>query len=130
MARKSPDEDPLVNFLRQNRPLPPQEPQGFESHLMNLIARDSQLSQSFSKRFRGLIGGTIFTGLLLLLGGFRPSNDTPLVARVSDRDLETFLIDSWDGAMGEPLNYYHSHPIESAWQITHEPQLTYSTYQP
>jgi hypothetical protein len=130
MAQKSPDEDPLVNFLHQYRPLPPQESQGFESQLMKLIAQESQASIRFPRRLGGLIGGAICTGFLLFLGGFRSSNDTPQVARVSDRELKTFLIDSWDGAMGETSNYRYSHSIESAWQINHEPQLTYSNYQP
>ncbi|MDV3000068.1 MAG: hypothetical protein N5P05_001674 [Chroococcopsis gigantea SAG 12.99] len=130
MAQKSPEEDPLVDFLRQYRPSPPRESPDFESRLMNLIDLESQESKTFSWRFGGLIGATLCTGLLLFLGGFRASERTAQQARLSDQELEAFVIDTWDGTMGEPMNYYHPTSLESAWQVNPEPHLTYSTYQP
>ena len=104
MTEFDPDDKRLVKFLKQYRPIAPQETVNLEQQLMESI--DSQPVAVERKRYSLLHLASVTVGALLvsLLGYrfFTPSTTTA--------ELEIFMVNSWDGALG---NESFSSPIES-----------------
>ena len=87
-----PDDDHLVSFLRRNRPVPSPASAEQEKQLLALI-----VSQPPSpKRYLWTIPGAI-AAVLLSWGGYRLF--VPSLQKAQATQLETFLVNSWDGSI-------------------------------
>jgi hypothetical protein len=123
----SPEDEKVVNFLRQYRPqLSPSETDR-EKQLMLIIAQEAKVRQKRQIPLFGVI--TSFTALFMLIfASYRWFNPHPQITNVSDEELEAFLVESWGNTIEEPIllpTVYNS-----AWMTLNEPYLNYSTYNP
>jgi hypothetical protein len=93
------DDQKLITFLKQNRPLPPSVKSDFEGNLMLKIKHSPQIKSSSSRHF--FVYGAI-AGLVLVWGGIDWFSSKYQTAKISsDQELEAFLLDGWYGTMGE-----------------------------
>lgn len=104
MSHFPPDQDDqnLITFLKQHRPLPPVVNSNFEADLMLKINQSPQAnSQTSYRHFLFLMYGAI-AGLVLVWGGMDWFSSKYQTAKItSDQELEAFLLDGWYGTMGE-----------------------------
>jgi hypothetical protein len=123
----SPEDDKVVNFLRQYRPSLPPPQTDREEQLMQMIRVEKQINSTKSLPLSGLITG-IAALSILIFGSYRWSHPQPHLSQISDTELEAFLVESWDHSINEPISA--SNVDSSPWTTLNEPQLTYSTYNP
>ena len=107
------DEQDLVSFLRQHRPLAPQQEPHLENQVMDLVNQTSQKnSQGKYPTLITLLSGTIAVILALIWNSSR-WNQTPQIA--IDQDIiETFLINSWENTINEQTVFF-SNQQEADW---------------
>jgi hypothetical protein len=123
----SSEDDKLVNFLRQYRPLPPTGKGDREEQLMLIIAREAKVKPKRPLVLLGTITSLIALSTLIF-AVYRWFNPHPQVANISDEELEAFLVESWSNTVDEPSS---SPTVDNfAWNTFNEPNLTYSTYNP
>ena len=119
------DEQDLVSFLRQYRPLPPQQKPHLENQVMDLVNQTSQ--RNSSEKYSTLItffSGTIAVILAVIWHGSRWNQQTPQIAIDQDM-IETFLINSWDNTINEQTIFF-SNQQEADWfysNIEENPQV-------
>lgn len=126
----SPEDDNLVSFLRQHRPSPPEPRADLEEEILQAIeieAKNSRKHWIFSPR-TGAIGLAAIG--LLLFGQSRWLNPAPIIASISDEELEAFLADNWNETLYEPNRSLAVSRPENTRTTWTEPQFTYSTYHP
>lgn len=113
MTRLPDDDQPLIQFLKQNRPIPPATPNLVEKQLMQWVVKKRRVS-SKSILVRWLIPGAIATAGLVTWQLWKSSPSTQQMA-TQPEELESFVIDSWNGA-NEQLSYATTpnHP-ENVW---------------
>ncbi|MBE9168468.1 hypothetical protein IQ238_13415 [Pleurocapsales cyanobacterium LEGE 06147] len=94
------EERNLVNFLRQNYPVPPPAKSDEEEQLMELLQQQPYRSQQQKRKPLWMISSAIVAGILLLWGSDRwLQYKTQLVI---DADaLATFLVTTWNDALLE-----------------------------
>lgn len=108
------DEQDLIAFLRQHRPLPPTQNSPLESHLMQLVNQTSQ--RDFLESHLKLItafSGTIVLGLAVIWSGNRWNQPTQKIA-VDQGIVEAFLINSWENTINEHTVFF-SNEQEADW---------------
>ena len=119
------NDEPLVAFLRQNRPVPPPESLDFEDKLMHLVEKEansssyhqpSQALSSVSPHYYWVFPGVIAASLLFIWSSWRTLN-LPQTARVEVTELESFLINSWNGVIGETDHQQLNYPAENSWLL-------------
>jgi hypothetical protein len=108
-----------VTFLKQYRPVPPPQNNYIEEQLMNLIAQENRLSQSKYRPWLWGIYSAIAAGLLLICGSVIRNNFAPKIAQEPE-DLETFMVNSWRGAMGENLDNNYLYNSDTDWFLLTE----------
>lgn len=133
------DERKLVNFLKQYRPSPPQPHGKLEQRLMQQIQPIPHTSK-YSAYFRWFIASAIAACGLLGWGAYRWFNSSPQIAftsesnqpaaktvppgaldgvlasrAVTSAELETFLVESWTGAMGYTVSEADNQSSELDW---------------
>lgn len=124
MSQIPQDDDKLVAFLRQHRPVPPTAKTNMETQLMELVDRSS-LSRDRHCPLFWMISGLVTSSLLLVFASYRALNSSPQIANNS-AELETFLIEGWNGVL-EPRNVTSSTPtLESDWSVLADPQVSYA----
>lgn len=108
------DEQDLIAFLRQHRPLPPSQSSHLESHLMQLVNRTSQRN-SLENHLKMItaFSGTIVLGLAVLWSGSRWSQQTQKIA-VDQGMVEAFLLNSWENTVNEHTVFF-SNEQEADW---------------
>ena len=115
------DDDSLVAFIKQYRPAIPPTAANFEEELMELIERETTLPQQQSHslvfaipRIKSLIpiASATLAGLLLSWGGYRLLNPSPSIAQ-----LELFLVNSWNSAIGSTSFTASSETPETYWLL-------------
>ncbi|MGK7894345.1 MAG: hypothetical protein AB4372_12165 [Xenococcus sp. (in: cyanobacteria)] len=95
------DEQDLVSFLRQHRPIAPKQTPHLENQVMDLVNQTSQ--RNSQEKHSTLI--TFFSGMLAVIiaviwNSSRWNEQTPQIA--IDQDIiETFLINSWENTIHE-----------------------------
>ena len=94
------NDEKLVTFLREHCPLPPPARADAEEQLMGLVEKQSILSQKSRQAFFWLVPSAIAACILLAWGSCRWLNPPPQIATNSD-ELEAFLVNNWEGVMGE-----------------------------
>ncbi|MGK7872592.1 MAG: hypothetical protein AB4426_04565 [Xenococcaceae cyanobacterium] len=120
---KFPNEDEkLVAFLRQHRPVPPPAAANFEEQLMmELVQRQPIPSQGKRYPFLWAVFSAIAAGLLLTWGGYRLLNHSPQIAADTD-ELETFLVNNWNAAIGETSFESQTYSSEADWLLLADPE--------
>ncbi|NJL82553.1 MAG: hypothetical protein HC890_05585 [Chloroflexaceae bacterium] len=92
-------DDPVADFLRKYRPLPPPAREGLERQLLAQIQREPLPLRKSLPWPWWAIPGLLVAGLTLAVGGQRLFAPEPPLAGDSEV-LEEFLVTSWQGAMG------------------------------
>lgn len=108
------NEQDLVAFLRQNRPLPPRENPHLENQVMNLINQTPQKNpqENYFKLITAL-SGTLVVGLVVTWTNNRWQQPTPQMA--IDQDMvETFLINSWHNTIDDQTIFFNNEE-EADW---------------
>ena len=127
MSKLSKDDEPLVEFLRQNCPkIPPPAP-NLEEQIMAAVERQSsstektrQLLSNRSQRLwlvppvLGKLSAGIAAGLLMTWTGYRVL--IPATNTVDTPSLEAFVENNWDGIVGE-FPREQSEGSESDWWL-------------
>ena len=106
------DDEKLVAFVRQNRPVPPPAAANFEEQLLEGIDRQPIPSQQPRHRVFWAIPSAVAAGLLLAWGGYRLLNPATNTA-----ELEVFLVNSWNGAIGETSLTSQTESPEADWLL-------------
>jgi hypothetical protein len=100
------DDEKLVSFLQTYYPNTPPETKPCEELIMKAIAQpefnhQQKTHQIISKSW--LLSGTLITTVLVIIGGYffnlNPKS-SPQIATETE-DLETFLVNSWNGSMAQ-----------------------------
>ena len=108
------DEQDLVSFLRQHRPLPPQQQSHLENQVMDLVNQTSQRNpQSKHSTLITFLSGTIAVVLALIWNSSRWNQQTPQIA-IDQGMIETFLINSWENTINEQTVFF-SNQQEADW---------------
>jgi hypothetical protein len=121
MTQFPPDDEKLIQFLKQYRPLPPAHGEHLEEQLIKLIEGQPKLSLGFSPRWWWMIPSILVATLLVAWGSSRQLSPSPQIAATSG-ELEDFLVDSWNGSM--ELHYLNSQTNTSNldWLILADPE--------
>ena len=110
MMRKFPsDDDKLVAFIREYRPMPPPSSVNLEQRLIEMVNK-TPICESPSYKRRWLIPGACMVSVLLLWVGWRWSTPQPQIAATTE-ELETFLVESWQTTFVDsmsPLQYVNN----------------------
>ena len=83
----------LLNFLRENRPIPPNCQCNLEQKLMDSIGEQSRKNSKHGSNLIWTIPGAIATGVLFTSVGL--SWKTPQVV-IDTSELDQFLVNSWN----------------------------------
>lgn len=87
------DDDKLINFLSQYRPVPPPASPQLEEELIKRIKQEPMASK-YSYHWFWVLPGAMAATLLMIWGGDRWLRPSPQIAG-NPEELETFLMDSW-----------------------------------
>ncbi len=111
------DERNLVTFLRQHRPLPPNQEPHLENRVMELINQTSQ-RDSQEKYFMliTVLSGTIAVSLAVTWNSSRWNPQTPQIA-IDQSAVETFLINSWENTINDQTVLF-SNEEEADWFLS------------
>ena len=115
------DDEKLITFLRQNRPVPPPPGVQAEKQLMKLIEKQLIPWRPKRRHLVWAIPGACAASLLLVWGSYRWLNPAPEIAADS-AELEAFVIDSWNGAMGETSTSSPGDSLETDWLLLVNPE--------
>lgn len=108
------DEQDLVSFLRQHRPIAPKQKPHLENQVMNLVDQTSQ--RNSSEKYSKLItffSGTIAVILAVIWNSSRWNQQTPQIA-INQDIIETFLINSWENTLNDQTIFF-SNQQEADW---------------
>jgi hypothetical protein len=111
-----PDDERLIEFLRQYRPeVPPAKPNLEQQILQSLETAPPSARPSLRiiKPTIAKLATGMAAGMLLVLGGYRLL--TP--AFVDTASLETFMVNNWDGIIGEIPETSTSDNTEAEWML-------------
>lgn len=128
MNNLPPDDEKLVEFLRQYRPVPPPAGASAEERLLAAIESEPKVRHS-PYSFRWAIPALVAAGVLLVWGSIRLF--TPLTlpqGQVADRnrdatdtaDIEEFMFSSWNGAIDGATPIAYNDSSESNWALLNE----------
>ncbi len=108
------DEQDLVSFIRQHRPLPPSQNPHLENQVMELINQTSS-KQSQENYFTLIttLSGTIVVGLVVTWSSSRWSQQIPQIA-INQDTVETFLINTWENTIDDQTVFF-SNEQEADW---------------
>ncbi|MGB3691859.1 MAG: hypothetical protein WA865_22350 [Spirulinaceae cyanobacterium] len=118
------NDEPLVEFLRQNRPVPPPAPCDFEDKLMHLVEEKANTSSycpssylpPINPRYYWAFPGIIAASLLFVWNSLRTLTP-PQPAVVEVVELESFLVNSWNGVIGEVEPQRVGYLEENSWLV-------------
>ena len=108
------DEQDLVSFIRQHRPLPPSQNPHLENQVMELINQtSSKKSQENYFTLITTLSGTIVVGLVVTWSSSRWSQQIPQIA-IDQDTVETFLINTWENTIDDQTVFF-SNEQEADW---------------
>ena len=108
------DEQDLVSFIRQHRPLPPSQNSHLENQVMELINQtSSKKSQENYFTLITTLSGTIVVGLVVTWSSSRWSQKIPQIA-IDQDTVETFLINTWENTIDDQTVFF-SNEQEADW---------------
>lgn len=97
------DDEPLIQFLKQHRPIPPPTAISVEKQLMQGVAREPYLSSDKRLSLLWLIPSAIAAAGLATWLGWKGTHSSFGIA-TQPKELESFVIESWNGSL-EELSY-------------------------
>lgn len=114
---KPPDDDRLVQFLKDHNPCPPSPAMDHEAALMAIIeAQDSGRNPRLRpKKLIWLLPTAIAAGFTVMWSQYKPAISPPEIAEnpsaavlvqsgsTADQELASFLEESWSSSLGEHL---------------------------
>ena len=121
MKKKIHEEQKLVTFLKQYRPVPPGTNNQIEEQLMTIVAQGSRPSKSSS--WLWVVPSAIATGLLLIYGSLIRDNFVLRIAKQTE-DLETFMVNSWQGSIDENFEQNDIYSLETDWLMLTKTQIS------
>lgn len=114
------DDQPLIHFLKQYRPIPPKTATSVERQLMELVAKESRSSTQKLSAFKWMLPTALAAAGLVSWMGWKNTQYTPQLA-TQPGDLEAFVIDSWNGANEQLSNASRDADLDNAWFIPDTP---------
>jgi hypothetical protein len=106
------DDERLIKFLHQHRPpVPPAAPDLEE----RIVLAASSSSRQPRRRQLWAVPPALAAGLIISWMGYRVS--TPPPAPADPASVEAFLINNWDGVVGETPAASQSYSAETDWQM-------------
>jgi len=121
MKNQLPDDENLVAFLKQYRPIAPPARTNVEEQLMELVAREPLPPARHSHQFFWIISSAMAGSLLLTIGGYRWLTYSLQVA-ARPEELESFMVEGWNSAMGDPPEVLSIQTTEVQWLTLAESQ--------
>lgn len=119
------DDQNLVRFLKQNRPLPPSNNYFGEEQLMTLISKEQIPSSWLNHSWIWLVPSAIATGILLMSGSVINKNLSPQIAQKPE-DIETFMVQAWESSLVQNIDNQPFYNTEKAWLLLTENNLSSS----
>ncbi len=115
----------FVNFLRENRPVPPHPQSDLEQQLIESIEAQSTQEPRRHYKFIWTIPNAIVTGVLFTSVSL--SWKTPRIA-IEPNDLEIFLVNNWNYTLNNHPDYTVLDESETGWVLStvYETQQTLS----
>lgn len=110
MTKYPNDDERLVEFLRQHRPSVPPASPNLEQQIM--LGASSHMRHQ-GRRQLWIVPPTIVAGLLMFWTGYRIL--TPSSPSVDTASLETFLVNNWDGVVGDTSVAPQRDTAEADW---------------
>lgn len=116
-----PDDEKLVAFLKQYRPVPPTPRAKVEEQLMELVTREPIPPARYSHQFFWIISSAMAGSLLIAIGGYRWLTPSSQVA-TNPEELESFMVDGWNSAVGNSPEVLSPQIAEVQWLTLAETQ--------
>lgn len=116
-----PDDEKLVAFLKQYRPVPPTGKAKVEEQLMELVTREPIPPARHSHQFFWIVSSAMAGSLLLAMGGYRWLTPSSQVA-AQPEEIESFMVDSWNSALGDSPEVFSTQIAEVQWLTLAETQ--------
>lgn len=119
----------LVEFLRQNAPVPPPPNPHLESRLLQQVEHHPRGRSRRSWQYK-LIPGAIAAGLLLGIGGHRLLTPQPQLATDPEQieELEAFVLDNWGYTIGSMPDNTANNSLTNSWLLLADPQASTPVY--
>lgn len=119
----------LVEFLRQNAPVPPPANPNLESRLLQQVAHHPRLRSRRGWQY-WFIPGAIAAGGLLGIGGYRLLNPQPQLAAdpAQIEELEAFVLDNWGDTIGARPDSTATSSLTNSWLLLADPQASTPVY--
>ncbi|PSF35270.1 hypothetical protein C7H19_17075 [Aphanothece hegewaldii CCALA 016] len=118
MTHFPPDDKPLIQFLKQYRPVAPKTATSVEKQLMQWVAQKPHLSSKKHISLFWVIPSAIAASILATwLGGQQTQTSFEITAQ--SKELESFVIDSWNSSLKELSDTNYETNLES-WLILEE----------
>ena len=114
------NDEQLVAFMRQYRPVPPAAEDNLETKLMQMVQQQPRQKKLVSSPL-WIVPSAIAASILLLWGGYSILRPSSQLAKAKDADLEVFLVDSWNGSMKTNMLSYANTP-EADWYLLTNPE--------
>lgn len=105
------DDQKFRDFLHQYRPTPPPPAKNLEDTLIQRV-KEIPTPSRYRTYLYGLIAAAITVLSLGVWGTYRWLNPSPQLA-VNEEEIETFLIESWTGVMGDTST--ENQVLEFSW---------------
>lgn len=115
MSQSPHDDRELISFLKQYRPLPPPGTQKIETQLLARVAREP-FPHRQRVELRWIIPITLAASLGSILAGSR-WNQPSYQLTSNSAELETFMVNTWQGTTNESFAEALSSPVDSEWLL-------------
>ncbi len=122
MSKTPHDNQKVVSFIKQYRPLPPPGTATLETQLLTKIAQKSSHYHSRNIVRRWLIPSALVASLTAIWGGYRWLQPSYQFSDNST-NIELFLVESWQGTMEQSSLY-------SDWLLLQNPEREYLVSHP
>ncbi|HAC63968.1 MAG TPA: hypothetical protein DCF68_10625 [Cyanothece sp. UBA12306] len=122
MSKIPNDYHKVVSFIKQNRPLPPPESATLENQLFHKISRTSTTYNQKNSLKLWLLFGALTVSLATIWGGHRWFQPSYQITKKT-RNLEAFMVEGWQGTMGESS-------LDSDWLPLDNSPQEYLVYTP
>jgi hypothetical protein len=112
------EQENLIKFMKNNRPLPPRNHYKLEEELMIIINNKSQ--KKSSKNLLFWLIPSLLTGVLFLTWGNLNNNQNSLKIANNNQEIESFMVNTWEEAIGENVHNQQLANSEDDWLLLAE----------
>lgn len=117
MMQSPQDDEKLVAFVRRHRPVPPPAAMGLEQRLMLMVEKEA-INCTKTAKMRCLIPFACAAAFIFAVtthNWFVQQQQLQFAVRSQEEELETFLIENWQGTVGHTTNAAYSSLSEGDW---------------